>query len=688
EEFGYDSKVMWLPDVFGYSWALPQIMKKSGVDYFMTTKISWNTYNEIPFDVFNWRGVDGTEILTSFITTGVEEYYFYTYNGPLEPETVQTAWTNYKGKNRTDEVMMSFGYGDGGGGPAEEQMETAKRLKNFPGLPDSRMGRVDEFFERLDTQEGRTHVWNGELYFELHRGTYTTQAETKWFNRKCEIALHNAELLASQAWLQGKAYPHKTINDSWRRVLTNQFHDILPGSSIKMVYDDTRRDYTESLNEAEAVQEKALSTLLKAYKTDEIVVFNTLSWSRNDVAHLPKLSGSLWDGEDACPTQTVKDINGKSETLAYVSDIPSHGQKSLRLDKSKKSLKSELKVSETSLENRFYKISLDANGEIRSLKDKRAKREVLEKGARGNQLQIFEDLPLQNDAWDIDIFYVDKMQPVKALDSIKVIETGPVRAGVEITRSFGRSKLRQRMFIYADIARIDFETDVDWQESKRMLKVAFPVDIHSDFASYEIQFGAIRRPTHWNTSWDWAKFEVCAQRWADLSEGDYGVSLLNESKYGYDIKDNILRHTLLRSPSAPDRRADLGRQVFTYSLYPHQDDWARAETVQRAAELNVPLISGTGSGKAANSQSSFVSIDKEHVIIDTVKKAEDRDELVVRLYESANRRGKITLSFDRPVKKAFSLNMMEEIEGPLKVSGNKITLDITPYEVVTIGVKV
>jgi alpha-mannosidase len=687
-EFGYDSRVLWLPDVFGYSWSLPQIMKKAGVDYFMTTKISWNEYNEIPFDVFQWRGVDGSEVLTQFITT-VSGAWFYTYNGQLEPVEVRSAWDNFKGKDRTDEVMLSFGYGDGGGGPTQEMLENASRLKAMPDFPRARMGRIDAFFDRLAHNGHQQHTWNGELYFEYHRGTYTTQARTKKGNRLSERALMDAEHLAALAWLQGWEYPAQEINACWELLLTNQFHDILPGSSISLVYEVAEEEYRQIQARMGTVQQGAMRHLLRQAACPQagVAVFNTLSWQRDDVLALPRTTAGLLDGVMACPTQDVVDLDGQAQTLAMVHDVPSKGVKLLANTPSRPGSQAELHVSERTLENRFFRIALDDRGQISSIYDKRAQREVLPQGAVANQFQIFEDRPLAHDAWDINIFYGEKQEVVDQLDAITVVECGPVRAAVEIVRSFGRSRLRQRLCIYADLPRIDFQTEIDWQERRRMLKVAFPVDVRANEASFEIQFGTIQRPTHWSSSWDWAKFEVCAQRWADLSEGDFGASLLNDCKYGHDAKDGVLRLTVLRSPMMPDSQADLGRHTLTYALYPHLGDWAAGGTPRAAAELNQPLLAMPAEAHDGQPLTeAFVWASRDDVVIDTLKKAEDRDELVVRLYENANRRGPVTLTFARPLASAALLDLLENVEQPLTVQGNQVRLDIAPYELVTLGI--
>ena len=688
-EFGYDARVLWLPDVFGYSWALPQIMRKSGVDYFMTTKISWNEYNEIPFDIFTWRGVDGSDVLTQFITT-VSRSYFYTYNGELAPAEVRTAWTNFKGQDKTDEVMLSFGYGDGGGGPTEEMLENASRLQRMPDYPLARQGRIDACFDRIAAKAHDLHLWNGELYFEYHRGTYTTQARTKRGNRACETLLQDTEFLCSLSWLDGQPYPAEEINASWEMLLTNQFHDILPGSSIREVYEVAEGDYRQIQQRMQPLRDRAMRAMAQRISGDTsgIAVYNTLSWERDDVLVVPRVEGGFADADGSCPVQDVVSLSGEEQTLVRVRGVPSKGCRLLEQTETRPSPASgSLFASERLMENDHFRLELDEQAEIVSLYDKRQDRQVLAPDARANRLLLFEDRPLRFDAWNIDLFYVEKEKAVTDLESVVVVEEGPVRASIEIRRAFGRSTLRQRISLYEGLPRIDFETEVDWQERLCMLKVAFPVDIRSDQASYEIQFGAINRPTHWNTSWDWAKFEVCAQRWADLSEGDYGVSLLNDCKYGYDIKDNVIRLTLLRGPVTPDSRADLGRHTFTYSLYPHAGDWAWGGTPRAAMALNRPLLQvpWEPSGDEGVAATPFVTVDREDVVVETIKKAEDRDELVLRLYENANRRGAATLTFDRPLAEVYELDLLENRLDRIMPNGDSVRVQIKPYEILTLG---
>jgi alpha-mannosidase len=690
QEFGTHSNVVWLPDVFGYSAAFPQIVKKAGLKYFMTIKIYWSQINKPPYQTFEWEGIDGTSLLTHYSPLG-------DYNASMTPTELRKNWTEYKQKNITDSNLYIYGRGDGGGGPTRAMLETAARLKDFPGMPKIKLSSGEEFFEDLERQvQGKPNLprWVGELYLEYHRGTYTSQARNKKFNRQSEILLQTAEQLSSLAGLlTGRRYPTPELAKAWELALLNQFHDIIPGSSIREVYEDSDREYLTILGIASDTVQGALGAIARNIPegAGDVVVYNPLSWPRSDVAEAPR--------DLRLPGQHIVDLDGREKTLVHLSHVPALGYDTLRAEglplADNAHEKPSLHVSERRLENQFFTLTLDENGEISSLWDKRAEREIIDQDAycKGNALLTFEDKPLNYDAWDIDIFYQDKMEPVQSLTSIVVTEHGPIRASIEVTRAFGRgSTVRQRISLYRDIARIDFDTEVDWQERHTLLKAAFPANVRSPRATYDIQFGNVERPTHWNTSWDWARFEVCAHKWADLSEGDYGVSLLSESKYGWDIKDNVIRLTLLKGATSPDPEADLGRQRFAYALYPHGGDWRAAETIQRAYEFNIPTQFAAVQAHGDLPVSfSFVSSDKANVIVETVKKAEDDDSLIVRLYECYGQRGPVTLTFGRTLESAVEVNLLEveteeSRERPVTVDGEKVMFDVRPYEIRTLRV--
>jgi alpha-mannosidase len=699
EEFGVETRVVWLPDVFGYSWALPQIMKKSGIDTFMTTKISWSQYNRFPFDTFNWRGIDGTEVLTHFITTPEPGSWFYTYNGMVEPRSVKGIWDSYQQKEVNDELLLAFGWGDGGGGPTKEMIESAKVMKNLPGLPRVEMDKAEPYFERLRerVKDKQLPVWDGELYLEYHRGTYTSQGFIKKANRKAEIVYHNAEWLSalSDHFTNKDNYPHKTLNQGWEILLTNQFHDILPGSSIRQVYEDSRKDFQTVQAIGEGVLEEAKGFIEQNIQTqsDSIVVYNSLSFKRDGLIEVPVSSAvteaaAIVDDEgNTLPAQFVQDENGK-KVLLQTKEVPALGYKTFTLAE-RSAVESSLSVKKDYLENDFYQIRLNEKGQITSLFDKRLNREVLADGTRGNVLQTFEDKPMRFDAWDIDLYYQEKMREIDHLASVEVQEVGPVRGSLKLTWKFYDSVITQYLTIYKHSPRIDFRTHVNWQEKQTLLKVAFPVNVRSTKATYDIQFGNIERPTHWNTSWDQARFEVIGHKWVDLSEGNFGVSLLNDCKYGHDVKENVIRLTLIKSAIRPDETADQGEHEFTYSLVPHNGDWREGNIVKEAYSLNVPLFAAEVS---ANPKASlpetyqFAEIDNDNVMLETVKKSETDNAIVVRFYEYKQFRNETNVLFAKPIKKAVECNLIEEEEKEADYQGQTLSFSVSPYEIKTFKV--
>ena len=686
DEFGIDSRILWLPDVFGYSGALPQIMKKSGIKYFMTTKLAWNQINKVPYDTMMWRGIDGSEIFTHLITTlGVgqsEADFFTTYNGMLHPDAILGGWHRYQNKDINNDILIAFGYGDGGGGPTREMLETSKRMeKGIRGIPKVRQEFAGNYFEELEERvEGNKSlpVWEGELYFEYHRGTYTSMGRNKRSNRRCEQLLMDAELLEVLTGTSEK----EEMDKIWRTVLLNQFHDILPGSSIAEVYEVTKKEYAEIESRlAEMIAEKL--NLLMDGGQDKISVFNTLGFDRNDVV-------SLGDCHAAALTDESGKIYPVQETaqgaVAYITDIPAKGGKTLQLLDTVKEEASRIQITENGIETPFYRISIDENGLFTSIYDKECDREVLKAGEKGNLLRMYEDKPMHYDCWDIDMYYSEKYWDAEKADKIQWTEEGPVRATLEIQRTISNSVIKQKIHFYADSRRIDFSTWVDWKEHQHLLKVHFPVNIHSDEATFEVQFGNLKRKIHGNTSWDEARFESCGQKWMDISEGHYGVSLLNDCKYGYSAKDSNIALTLIKSGIEPNKTADQEEHVFTYALYPHKEMWSAAGTVQEAYKLNQPAYATKGELK--NTGKSFISTDKDNIIIETVKPAENGDGIIVRLYDCENSLTKATLNFaEGMLESVEECNLMEEKEADIEACGNSFTVSVKPYEIKTYRVR-
>lgn len=686
DEFGIDSRILWLPDVFGYSGALPQIMKKSGIKYFMTTKLAWNQINKVPYDTMMWRGIDGSEIFTHLITTlGVgqsEADFFTTYNGMLHPDAILGGWHRYQNKDINNDILIAFGYGDGGGGPTREMLETSKRMeKGIRGIPKVRQEFAGNYFEELEERvEGNKSlpVWEGELYFEYHRGTYTSMGRNKRSNRRCEQLLMDAELLEVLTGTSEK----EEMDKIWRTVLLNQFHDILPGSSIAEVYEVTKKEYAEIESRlAEMIAEKL--DLLMDGGQDKISVFNTLGFDRNDVVSLGDCHAAALTDESGKIYPVQETVQG---AVAYITDIPAKGGKTLQLLDTVKEEASRIQITENGIETPFYRISIDENGLFTSIYDKECDREVLKAGEKGNLLRMYEDKPMHYDCWDIDMYYSEKYWDAEKADKIQWTEEGPVRATLEIQRTISNSVIKQKIHFYADSRRIDFSTWVDWKEHQHLLKVHFPVNIHSDEATFEVQFGNLKRKIHGNTSWDEARFESCGQKWMDISEGHYGVSLLNDCKYGYSAKDSNIALTLIKSGIDPNKTADQEEHVFTYALYPHKEMWSAAGTVQEAYKLNQPAYATKGELK--NTGKSFISTDKDNIIIETVKPAENGDGMIVRLYDCENSLTKATLTFaEGMLESVEECNLMEEKEADIEACGNSFTVSVKPYEIKTYRVR-
>ncbi|TVY07658.1 alpha-mannosidase [Paenibacillus cremeus] len=698
EQFGVECRYLWLPDVFGYSWALPQILKKSGIDMFMTTKISWNQYNRMPHDTFHWKGIDGSEVLTHFITTpdngSSEGAFYYTYNGSITPKSVQGIWDAYRDKELNQELLLAYGYGDGGGGVNRPMLEMRRRLAAMPGLPKVTTGRADEYFDRLQQQIASTdryvHTWDGELYLELHRGTYTSQAFVKRANRKLELLYRETEwlsVLGSVLRSDWSAYPQAELLEGWKIILRNQFHDIIPGSSIGEVYEDCRVEYAEAYDIAGVAWKKAAGALTGGGAAERhYTVLNNASWQRDDVVRIP--AADLEDGSwvDAEDRPLIAQRSGQ-DWLVQAKGLPSMGYSAIRFATAgQQALETTpFEATAAGISTPYYTIEWEAaSGRLTRIYDRQHGREVLTAGAFGNELQVFEDKPKgRHEAWDIDIFYQEKMRSVSDLKHAVVEEVGPLQAVVRFAWAYGKSTIEQRMIVYARSRRIDFEARVDWHEQRQLLKAAFPVDVRATEATFDIQFGNVKRPTHWNTSWDYARFETVGHQWADLSERSYGVSLLNDCKYGYDIKGNVMRLSLIKSALVPDPQADQGLHEFTYSLFPHAGDWYEAGTVQEAWSLNNPLTAAIGKPeRAALSLVGLAGAAAAHVMIDAVKKAEDQDAVIVRMHEFGGMRGEVQLTSGAPIASWQETDLLERPEGEAQ-TGAPVVFDIKPYEIKT-----
>jgi alpha-mannosidase len=680
EELGIETEDVWLPDVFGYSAALPQIMRAAGVRWFLTQKLSWNQYNVLPHHSFLWEGIDGSRVLAHFPPAD-------TYGGKMSVHELRYAVSNFKDHDRSSRSMYLFGWGDGGGGPTATMLESARRLADLDGLPRLAIEGPRAFFSAAEEEIRDPAVWVGELYLELHRGTYTSQAQTKRGNRRCELSLREAELWSALS--EGGAYPGARLESAWKTLLVHQFHDIIPGSGIHWVYEDTRRDHAGVEATASGIADEALRERASAVDTSgrehPVVLFNSLSHTREGLvaAGVPEGASAVAgpDGEVA-PLQRT----GENEAV-FAASVPPCGWAVYDLLDTEADAGEVVGASGRVLENSLLRVELGHDATLVSIFDKEAGREVIEPGGRGNLLQLHPDYPNFYDAWDVDRFYLEQVTDVVAADSVEVSESGPLRAGIRIRRSFGSSSVVQEVRLAAGSRLIEFVNEVDWQETNRFLKVAFPVAVRSHRATYEIQFGHVERPTHANTSWDVARFEVCAQRWADLSEPGYGVALLNDSKYGYDIRGSVMRLSLLRAPTWPDPVADRGRHRFAYALLPHPGDLRDAGVIDAAYDFNVPVhaVAAGSSPGPLPPAGSLLSVEAPNLVVEAVKRADDaQGSLVVRLYEAWGRRGAASLRAPWRVGRASLVDLLEREVSGLEVWQGSVRLAFRPFEILTV----
>lgn len=652
ETLGIDSRVLWLPDVFGYSGALPQILKGCGVLGFTTQKITW-TYNggePFPYNTFWWEGIDGSAI---------PAHIFTDYNSQTKPSAVMERWTTRLQKNGIDSMILAFGYGDGGGGPTRDHLEYLRREADLEGLPRVKIASPAQFFEDLLARGMVKERYVGELYFQAHRGTYTSQAKTKQGNRKSEFALREAEMWGTAARaLKGYAFTPASLAGVWRKVMLNQFHDILPGSSIHRVYEEAEALYAEAIADARAQAQSAAATITGSDAGS--TVFNALSWPRTALVETQaglvevKVPSCGWAPVPQADDQMVdnKDRFVRAGTLPDGALV---------------------------MENELIRVQFNARGEITSLWDKEAHREAMD-GA-GNRLCLFKDVPDNFDAWDLDS--MAEMQPVATDEpvNLEIVAEGPLAARLALSRKLSKSTVTQTITLRRGSRRVDFATTIDWQETHRLLKVAFPVSIHANEAIHDIQFGHLRRPNHRSRPFDADRFEVCNHKWSALAEESRGAAVLNDCKYGLSVNGNCINLTLLKSAVAPDMTADKGIQTMTYALYVWNGSLAESGVVREAYDLNVPVMVVPGTA----GEGSLFSLDAENVVIEAVKPAEDgSSDVVVRLYEAMRTATRCTLSTALPVKAAAQTNLVEKEAAQLEFRGSKVELDFRPFEIKTI----
>lgn len=684
KEFDYESEFLWLPDVFGYSWALPQILKKSGVNTFMTTKISWNDTNRLPYDTFIWRGMDGSEVTTHFVTTTELNDVTYTYNGESRPYAIKGVWDNYRNKDLNRDLLISYGFGDGGGGPTREMIKYIEAAKLMPGIPNVETGRATEYFRKLNETikenpyNGYLPVWDGELYLEFHRGTYTSQGYNKKMNRFMEYKLREEEMLSVFAEkLFNKPYNREEFLKAWEIVLCEQFHDILPGSSIHEVYEDSHEEYERALEYINQATKAAKASFVNE-KEDTFTLFNQANWERDSIVKIPA-GAETYEYTDS-EGNTLPSHRCGEQDLVYVKGLRPIAFSTIT--RRAKACNEASSFTENTVETPYYIVSWDDKGRLVRLYDKSADREVIPEGKFANVIQIFEDKPRCFDAWELESTIDLKKEEIPCDGNI-IKTKNELGYFIHFTYNYNNSKIMQTMCLYNDKRRIDFKTIVDWKESQKILKTAFSVDIRGVFARYDVQEGNIVRPITRNTSWEAAKFEVVAHKWADLSETGYGVALLNDCKYGYDIKEDTMRLSLLKSATDPDYSADYGTHEFTYSLYPHKEEWYNAGLEEEAFDLNSPVVVLEGASALGNE--SLIGFDAENVVLDAFKKVENEEAYVLRFHEFTGRRGKINLKTGLKFDSWCEADLMENPLGEWKQTA--IEVEVKPYEIKTIMLK-
>jgi alpha-mannosidase len=679
--FGLRCTEVWIPDVFGYPATLPQIFVEGGCERFVTQKLSWNKQNRMPHHTFHWFGLDGTSVLSHFPPVD-------TYGAEILPRELAHAQRNFADSGWSSVSLLPFGYGDGGGGPTREMLERLRRVADLDGLPRVELGTPDTFFEAVEAEVeaagDRVPEWHGELYFEMHRGTLTTQSDTKVGNRTCEHLLREAELwwsLATHFTGDTSSYPSEALDAIWKEVLFQQFHDIIPGSSIAWVYEDTAETYGRLVPQLEELVGDALARLAggapavanaATHARDEVFAFAELPVGDADAALDADAVQRLADGRVACRV-AVPGMSVVPFATAAVED---------RVD---------VDEAARTMRNGALEVRWDTSGALASVLDRRAGRELFLDGTRGATIELAPDHPVEYDAWDLESWVRRNATEVSACASIEVVDAGPLVATVRVTRRFGRSTLVQEYVLRAGSARLDIVFDIDWHEDEQVLSVGFPVAVHSATVGCGVQFGIVERPRYPNTSWDAAKFEVCAHRFVDVSEPSFGVAVLNDSRYGHAVLGDTVHVTLLRAPKWPAPDADRGRHRTTVSLFPHAGD--RRAVVREAEALNTPLRAVPGraarGGTGAPAMTAVgVGVDQPGVQVSAVKLADDGSgDVVVRLFEAVGDRAAVTLSLPYAVTSAERVNLLEDPGAPLEIAGSAARVALRPFELATIRLR-
>jgi len=709
QHFGYTADLFWQPDVFGYAASLPQLLRGCGVEFFLTTKIAWNDTTRFPYDTFTWKGIDGTSVLA----------HFNRIHCWPDPKTLTEQWQDLQHKETADRRLSAFGYGDGGGGPQFEMLEFARRVEDLEGCPRSAHTTVSSFMKGIRDEGSELPEWMGELYLELHRGTLTSIAPIKQLNRLNELALRDAELVWTLAGLRGARYPADALVDIWKSFLVNQFHDILPGSSITEVNDQAIEELGKTLESTRQLTRQALQKLAagtrvrstppsptatrqgmpephtpggrgsngkpaKAGEASRFLIVNSLSWDRQGELALEGIPAGCLPTDPEIVAQRIKTIQGSKQLVVSGLHLPALGGSLLEVRRGRRTGTSPFAARPNAVETPFARVRFDRGGRITHFVDKPSGRQLVPRGGGMNTLWIGEDVPAQWDNWDIDSDQQHKMRREDRLKRLEVVADGPLQLRLRCEYELGdHSQLTQDVVFHALSPQVDFETVVEWREKHALLKAGFETDVLAAAARHEIQYGHVERPTHQNRPADQAQFEVCNHRWTDLSENRFGVAVLNDCKYGIGVAGGDLRLTLIKSGTHPDPRGDAGRHAFTYAFLPHACGFSSESVVRPGYELNVrPMVCEAGDD--AGPLDSLLTIDAPNVICESIKWAENGPAFTVRLYEAERSGTAATIGLGVPVKEVTETNMLEENPKAVRVARNAVRLYFRPFEIKTL----
>lgn len=668
-EFGdVETPVLWLPDTFGFPGQIPQLMRKAGLKWFATNKLNWNQYNRVEHSSHHWCGIDGSRVLAHILTTprSVQYLPFPTnYKSDLSAAEVMGTWTHSTCQQSVQHLPVCYGYGDGGGGPTEQLLATAQAYRSMPGMPQVKMSTVREAFEHIEAVADTLSTWTGEHYMEGHRGVYTSQGWIKRANRKAEWALHEAEALCVMA---GKT---ANLEQAWKLLCLNQFHDIVTGTSVTQVFVDARNDFNTISSLTESVTASACACLA----SDTTLLANTCPVTTTRVALIEEAS--------ELPGQRVA-----GGTLACYPNLPAYSLTPVtRAQQPPTPVQCHAIDTGARFENRFVVIELLFDGGLTRVYDKLTGREVIAEDQTGNQLLAFEDRPICWDAWDIDADYEDRQDILDGYNHFEIVESGPIRASVRITKSWRSSTLTQIIRLHAHSSRLDFETTVDWHESHTLLKAAFPTTVQAETARFDIQWGFIERSTQRESTFDAARFEVPAHQWACVTDATQGAALLNDCKYGYDVRGGTLRLSLIKSSTSPDPQADQGEHVFTYAFAPFAPSKSAALDAM-AYDLNAPLrvLTANATEPSTRNHAAFVSSSAAAVIIETLKPASDGNGCILRMYLNDTTATTTTLTFTSAIARAERCNFQEQCTETLSCQGAQLDLHLSQFEIVSLRI--